>query len=647
MKLIKKTAGIPRENRTGTGKNLRRVSGLNGSRKTFLIAFFLTLILLPWGAAAACPSGCECLTSADAAAKWGDGNYASCSSDICGYSVATLKTKVQTPRYCYHAATTQNTDPVAVISAPSPSSAGDAPFAVTFNGATSYDPDKTGSITAYHWDFGDGSSGSGSVVSHTYTTAGTHPVTLTVTDNLNAQGSATVTISVTEPVSVIQPISIKKPVTLIPLDVAFTADPVSGVAPLRVSFTDESTGSPGSWLWDFGDGSTSTQQNPVHTYSTSGTFSVSLAIGSGTSTDKKTRLNYIEVQTAVQAAQQPAAQAGPDSQQVAGAGQGIPELCSDPIDRDCDSVNNVRDNCPAIPNRDQKDSDRQTGVDNEILSDGYGDICDNCPYVFNSDQADADGDGTGDACQDPCSMNLTTLPSFSWRDWRGVDWMTPVRDQAGCGSCWAFAPVGAAEAIYNIENSQLAGLDLSEQELVSPCFGNGDAGDCLGGYAAGAIRYMQSAGVVQESDLPYRSQNEIAKDALGNSYCIDEEYYHCSTDAQGYITCSGTRHCSKPAVCNDSELTGKRWKLTDSGSVNASVTDVKKALLCHGPLVGISPSWWHAVVLVGWDDSRGWIVKNSWGTGADWDGYDIIPYADDPHSDILDHVSYIGGATLG
>ncbi len=66
-----------------------------------------------------------------------------------------------------------------------------------------------------------------------------------------------------------------------PLTAAFTGTPVVGPAPLSVSFTDRSEGSPTSWYWIFGDGATSTQQNPVHSYSTPGSYSVFLLVKNG------------------------------------------------------------------------------------------------------------------------------------------------------------------------------------------------------------------------------------------------------------------------------------------------------------------------------------------------------------------------------
>ncbi|SCG84728.1 PKD domain-containing protein [Methanobacterium congolense] len=75
---------------------------------------------------------------------------------------------------------------------------------------------------------------------------------------------------------------------------AFSANTTSGSAPLNVQFTDSSIGTPTSWLWDFGDGVTSTEQNPTHTYTKPGNYTVTLttsnAAGSSTQTTKITVL---------------------------------------------------------------------------------------------------------------------------------------------------------------------------------------------------------------------------------------------------------------------------------------------------------------------------------------------------------------------
>jgi PKD repeat protein len=87
-----------------------------------------------------------------------------------------------------------NQAPVAIASA-NPQS-GDAPLAVQFSGDSSYDSD--GTVTGFAWDFGDGSTSNEANPSHTYTDAGTFNAVLTVTDDLGATGSATVTIDVAQ-----------------------------------------------------------------------------------------------------------------------------------------------------------------------------------------------------------------------------------------------------------------------------------------------------------------------------------------------------------------------------------------------------------------------------------------------------------------
>ena len=75
----------------------------------------------------------------------------------------------------------------------------------------------------------------------------------------------------------------------------FTANVTSGCSPVLINFTDASTGNPTSWNWDFGDGNSSTQQNPSHNYATPGTYTVSLTASSGAASDVETKTSYITV----------------------------------------------------------------------------------------------------------------------------------------------------------------------------------------------------------------------------------------------------------------------------------------------------------------------------------------------------------------
>lgn len=149
---------------------------------------------------------------------------------------------------------------------------GTAPLAVQFTDTS------VGSPTSWSWSFGDDGTSLVENPSHTYTTAGTYSVSLTAantygSDTETKQGYLTVTGS--------------------ELIADFTATPLTGTVPMNVTFTDLSTGSPASWLWDFGDGGTSTAQNPVHMYNTYGTHTVKLTVTNGGSSNSSIKPAYI------------------------------------------------------------------------------------------------------------------------------------------------------------------------------------------------------------------------------------------------------------------------------------------------------------------------------------------------------------------
>lgn len=94
-------------------------------------------------------------------------------------------------------------------------------------------------------------------------------------------------------------LSLKASYAGIPAPLAnFEADALTGRAPLTVNFTDQSTESITSWQWDFGDGTISTEQNPSHTYTDPGTYTVSLTATGPGGSDTETKTDYIEVRHA-------------------------------------------------------------------------------------------------------------------------------------------------------------------------------------------------------------------------------------------------------------------------------------------------------------------------------------------------------------
>jgi uncharacterized protein (TIGR02145 family) len=149
---------------------------------------------------------------------------------------------------------------------------GDAPLEVQFTDQSENDPD------SWLWDFGDGNSSTDQHPSNTYQDIGIYTVSLTTS---NLAGSDTQT---------------EEDYIVVGVAAAgFSSSPSGGQAPLTVDFSDESGNNPTSWLWDFGDGSTSTDQSPTHTYTTMGLYDVSLTVSNEHGSHTLTEEEFIAV----------------------------------------------------------------------------------------------------------------------------------------------------------------------------------------------------------------------------------------------------------------------------------------------------------------------------------------------------------------
>ena len=148
-------------------------------------------------------------------------------------------------------------------------------LACDFDGSGSTDD---GTIVTYDWDFGDGALTTGVTTSHSYATAGTYTVTLTVTDNGGLSDTTSTQVTVTEP----------------PVDNPPTASIAYSCTDLTCDFDGSgSTDDFGivSYEWVFGDGDTGSGVNPSHSYAAAGTYNVSLTVtdtNGATDTDSAT-----------------------------------------------------------------------------------------------------------------------------------------------------------------------------------------------------------------------------------------------------------------------------------------------------------------------------------------------------------------------
>ena len=140
----------------------------------------------------------------------------------------------------------------------------------------------TNAPTSWSWDFGDGGTSSEQSPSHIYSTAGTYTVELTATNNIGSDSeSKTNYITVGEAGD--SPIA------------DFTASTTAITEGETITFSDQSTNAPTSWSWDFGDGGTGSDQNPTHSYSTAGTYTVELTATNNIGSDTEIKTNYIVV----------------------------------------------------------------------------------------------------------------------------------------------------------------------------------------------------------------------------------------------------------------------------------------------------------------------------------------------------------------
>ncbi len=150
---------------------------------------------------------------------------------------------------------------------------GPKPLRVNFSNTSSH-------AKSYLWDFGDAKSSQEENPVHEYSQAGKYTVSL-----MAGNGSLTDTITRKDLITVIEKVAPKA---------GFAAAPVSGPRPLTVHFTNTSTGAT-SFIWDFGDGGSSTAESPSHEYTKVGGFTVKLMASNGEITDTMTRADYVTV----------------------------------------------------------------------------------------------------------------------------------------------------------------------------------------------------------------------------------------------------------------------------------------------------------------------------------------------------------------
>jgi C1A family cysteine protease len=214
----------------------------------------------------------------------------------------------------------------------------------------------------------------------------------------------------------------------------------------------------------------------------------------------------------------------------------------------------------------------------------------------------------------PQALKAESLSLPSKWDWREHNGVTAIRDQDGCGSCWAFSTIGTFESLLKIKQDTT--VDLSEQYLVS-C--NAWDWGCNGGFWAHDM--LMNPGAVFEADFPY-----VASDVrCGGPYSYPFKLGGWSyVDGEDKVP---TVEKIKDAIFNYGPVCAAVYVGSAFQSYTGGVFDKDESksggwLSCDGQK---DPN--HGIVLVGWDDSKSaWILRNSWGSGWGESGYMYIKY---------------------
>ena len=212
----------------------------------------------------------------------------------------------------------------------------------------------------------------------------------------------------------------------------------------------------------------------------------------------------------------------------------------------------------------------------------------------------------------PYVVQVKNAAPDAW-DWREKGYVSPVKDQGSCGSCWAFSTVGNLEGLYYKEKQTM--VTLSEQMLVD-C-DTYDSG-CNGGLMENTFTWLkENGGIMTDTDYPYKGRKGT---------CQSDETKYVDMQITGYTKLGSGSSTWDPV--DEDEIkeflyeTGPLAVALNANPLQTYSSGILDKTSSQCPTSGMN----HAVTMVGYghDDSQDkdyWIVKNSWGKNWGEDGY--------------------------
>ncbi|XP_072924897.1 procathepsin L-like [Hemitrygon akajei] len=209
-------------------------------------------------------------------------------------------------------------------------------------------------------------------------------------------------------------------------------------------------------------------------------------------------------------------------------------------------------------------------------------------------------------------------------DWREMGYVTPVKNQGSCGSCWAFSAVGALEGQTFKKTGKLT--SLSEQNLVDCSWKQGNAG-CRGGWMENAFLYVHdNNGIDSEFGYPYTGREGT---------CAYDPRYKAS-ECTNYFFVS---HCNEQALAQ---------AVAQVGPISVAVDATHQSFMFYHSGVYYEPNCQqytmsHAMLVVGYGSTGGlhyWIVKNSYSTQWGDQGYIFMSKDRGNNCGIVTHAVY-------